>query len=110
MPEKDFFDEVLTRLPKAMQDAVAVRTAEMLEDREMDHEFALVLTGIGDLDDELMDALHEAGCDDCTPVLRNGEVVLTFARAAATRGEAISDAIRDVRSSGLGVDVLRVDD
>ena len=30
MPTKDFFEEVIPRLPKATRDAIAVRTSEML--------------------------------------------------------------------------------
>jgi hypothetical protein len=112
MPAKDFFGEVLARLPKATRDAISARTAEMLEEDAGlgEHEFSLVLAGIGDLDDELMDALHEAGCDDATPGLRDGEVVVTFARAAATRREAILSAIRDISGARICADILSVDD
>ena len=77
---------------------------------EREHEFALVLTGIGDFDDDVMDALHEAGCDDATPSLRFGKVILTFSRPAGSLREAILGAIRDIRGAKIGADVLRVDD
>jgi hypothetical protein len=114
MPEKDFFEEVLTRLPEATRDAIAVRMAEMMDEeavtsREREHEFTLVLTGIVDLDDEVMDALFEAGCSDATPALRSRVVSLTFSRAAASLEEAILGATRDIRAAGIGADVLRVE-
>jgi hypothetical protein len=77
---------------------------------EREHEFALVLTGISDFDDDFMDSLFEAGCDDATPCLRYGTVVLTFARSAGSLREAILSAIRDIRNAKLGVDVLQVDE
>jgi hypothetical protein len=77
---------------------------------EREHEFALVLTGISDFDDDMMDSLFEAGCDDATPCLRYGKVVLTFSRMAASLKEAILSAIHDIRKARIGADVLRVDD
>ncbi len=76
---------------------------------ELEFDFALVLSGVTELDEILFDALYEAGCDDATLSLQHGVVVLDFSRSAASLKEAILGAIRDVRRSGLGVDVLRVD-
>ena len=77
---------------------------------EREHEFALVLSGIDDFDDEMMDALFEAGCDDATPSLRFGKVHLTFSRVAKSMREAILGAIRDVLRANIEAGVLRVDD
>ena len=60
------------------------------------HEFTVVLFE-AKLNDEVMNALFEAGCDDATVSSRNGNVILTFSRKARSRTEAIVSACRDVR-------------
>lgn len=79
----------------------------MTTDRE--HDFVLVLSGVSDLTDEVADALFAAGCDDATPSLRFGRVYLTFTRSAPSLKAAVLSAIKQVRSAGLGADVVRVD-
>jgi hypothetical protein len=74
------------------------------------HEFVLVLAGVSELGDRIMNALFEAGCDDATPSIRHGRVYLTFEREAVSLGEAILSAIRDVMKAGIGASVLYVDD
>jgi hypothetical protein len=75
-----------------------------------EHEFVLVLSGVSELGPEVTDALFEAGCDDATPSVRSGRVYLTFTREASSFKEAIISAIRDVKRSRIGVEVLNVDD
>lgn len=75
-----------------------------------EHEFVLVLSGIANIDQPVMDALFEAGCDDATPSLRFGRVYLTFAREAPSMKEAIFSAIRDVRRAKIGADVVCIDE
>lgn len=77
--------------------------------RDREHDFTLILTGIGELTEEAEDALFEAGCDDATLSVRGGVVSLRFSRVAPMLKDAILGAIRDVRRAGLGADVLRVD-
>lgn len=77
--------------------------------RESEHEFTLVLTGVTPETPGVEDALFEAGCDDATLAFRMGRPVLTFARTAKSLKEAILSAIHNVRSAGVGLDVLRVD-
>jgi hypothetical protein len=77
---------------------------------EREHEFDLVLTGISDFDEDTMDALFEAGCDDATPSLQYGKVNLAFTRTAPSLKDAILSAIENVRSAGIGADVLQVDE
>jgi len=77
---------------------------------EREHEFALVLTGISDFDDNILEALLEAGCDDATVSLQHGKVSMDFTRTALSLKDAVVSAIRDVRRAGIGADVLRVDD
>lgn len=74
-----------------------------------EHDFTLVLTGVGDLTDAVQDKLFSAGCDDATIALRSGRLYMTFSREAATLKDAILAAIRGVRSAEIGADVLRVD-
>ncbi len=77
---------------------------------EREHDFVLVLNGISELTDEVQDALYEAGCDDATLSVRRGRFYLTFSRIAPTIKDAIVSAVRDVKKTTLGIDVLRVDD
>ena len=74
-----------------------------------EHEFVLVLSGSTDLDDSLMDALFEAGCDDATPSLKYGRISMMFTRVAPSFQEAVYTAIRDVKKTGLA-DVYSMDE
>jgi hypothetical protein len=75
---------------------------ESLKERDREHDFELVLTGITELTTEVEDALFEAGCDDATLSARSGQVFLTFSRTAPTREDAIQSAIRDVQKANIG--------
>ncbi len=72
-------------------------------------EFALVLGGLQDLTDDVMDRLHHAGCDDATFSLRYGQVYAEFSRVAKSYSQAIFSAIQNVRSADVGAELLRVD-
>lgn len=76
--------------------------------REFD--FALVLDGLNDLTDDVMDRLFKAGCDDATFSLRYGRVFAEFSRNATSYSEAVLSAIRDVRRASVGADLLRVNE
>jgi hypothetical protein len=76
---------------------------------ECEHEFTLVLAGISELTQNVVDALFEAGCDDATIASRSGRIVATFSRTAPSLKDAILTAIRCVRKANVGADVLRVD-
>ena len=76
---------------------------------DIEHDFALVLTGLTELTTEAENALFEAGCDDATLSVRFGAVYLTFARVAPSLKDAILTAILDVRKANIGADVLRID-
>jgi hypothetical protein len=73
------------------------------------HEFVLVLSGVTVLDERVMNALFEAGCDDATPSLRFGTIYLTFDREAVSLRKAILTAIGDVMRAGIGASVKYVD-
>ena len=76
---------------------------------EREHDFTLLLTGIDDLTPEVENALLGSGCDDGTIAMRSGRPFITFSRRAPSMKDAILSAIENVRSAGIGADVLRVD-
>jgi hypothetical protein len=65
------------------------------------YDFTLVLANLAELSDAQANGLFEAGCDDATPVSRDGRALLHFAREAASLEHAIRSAIADVARSGL---------
>jgi hypothetical protein len=76
---------------------------------ETEFDFTLVLDGVEEITTEIEDALFAAGCDDATVSMRFGRMYLTFSRLAVSLKDAILSAIKDVRASGIGATVLRVD-
>ena len=74
-----------------------------------EHTFVVVLDGVEELGQTVMDALYEAGCGDATPSVRHGRVYLTFEREAASLKEAILSAIRDIKRADIGAEALAVD-
>jgi hypothetical protein len=74
------------------------------------YEFALILEDLPEITDEVADRLYEAGCDDSTPVSRDGIVRLEFDREAGTLEEAIQSAIDDVISAGYRVSRVESDE
>ncbi len=83
---------------------------ESRDDCEREYDFILILTGVTELSQHVVDSLFEAGCDDGTISLQWGRVIITFSRTAPSLNAAILSAIRDVRNAGIGADVLRIDD
>lgn len=77
---------------------------------EIDHDFALIIGGVGELTDAVMDKFFEAGCSDATFSIQHGRVYAEFTRRALSLESAILSAIGDVVRSGVGADVLRIDD
>ena len=73
------------------------------------HNFVLVLSGLSEPDEELEDALFEAGCDDGTLAFRNRTGYIEFGRQAASLEEAILSAIRDVERSDSRIAVVSVE-
>lgn len=72
------------------------------------HEFTFVLDHTTN-DDEI-DALYEAGCDDATPVQEEARTLLHFHREAASLAEALVSALRDVERTGLHVAAVDTED
>ncbi|MEX1042391.1 MAG: hypothetical protein WDZ51_17290 [Pirellulaceae bacterium] len=73
-------------------------------------EFTLILSGLTDFDDAMVDQLVEAGCDDATVAQRYGRVYITFARETSSHQEAILTAIRDIHRANIGATVMRIED
>ena len=71
------------------------------------YDFTLETGGKDLLDDEVCDALYEAGCDDAGIGRFLGVYYLDFTREAGTYCEAVRTAIKDVQSVP-GVRVTRV--
>ncbi|MDN5853766.1 MAG: hypothetical protein L0K86_13160 [Actinomycetia bacterium] len=74
----------------------------------MTHEFVLVLDRRAD--DEEIDALFDAGCDDATPVREDGRTMLQFDRESESLVGALVSALYDVERAGLKVASVRSDD
>lgn len=53
-------------------------------------EFTLILSGIDELTDEILDRLYKAGCDDALLGVRDGIVFADFAREAQSLTEPFS--------------------
>ena len=68
--------------------------------------FAVYVTGI-DPSGAYEDRLYEAGCDDATIVVRDGEMHLNFEREAPAFSDAVGAALRDIERAGGRV--LRVE-
>jgi hypothetical protein len=77
---------------------------------EREYDFALILAGIADLTDEVMDAFFSAGCDDATFTLRYGLIFAEFSRSARSFEDAILSAIHQIRRADTGAEVIRVND
>jgi transcriptional regulator with XRE-family HTH domain len=74
-----------------------------------EYDFTLILAGISDFDEDTVDKLFDAGCDDATVAQRHGRVYITFSREAESLVEAIISAVFDVKKANIGASVLRID-
>ncbi len=66
-------------------------------------DFTVIPAPETDLSEDLAEALFEAGCDDCTPIVSNGMPLICFHREAANMHEAICSAVADVQRTGCKV-------
>jgi hypothetical protein len=71
--------------------------------------FRLDLAGVDVDNDDQLDALFEAGCDDATFANDGGGTYAVFHRNAPSPESAVLSAIRDLEGVGAPVRVLRVD-
>jgi hypothetical protein len=74
-----------------------------------EYEFTLILSGIDELTDEVLDRLHEAHCDDALIGMRDGVVFADFARESDSLTNAVLSATRDIESAAIGATVLHVE-
>jgi hypothetical protein len=72
-------------------------------------DFTFTLAGVDDLTVAVADALYVAGCDDASPHSEGPTVYLDFHREAASLGDAIGSAVRDVERAGFAVARVDVD-
>lgn len=79
----------------------------MFRKRRTTFDFTLATSGRDVLDDEVFDALHEAGCDDSLVGRVGGVDRLSFTREAGSYSEAVRSAIEDIQSVP-GMRVTRV--
>lgn len=75
----------------------------------MTYGFTVYLQGVSAVTDELTERLFDSGCDDATPVSRNGEAAVGFDRDAASLEAAIASAVADVRAAGFAVSRVELD-
>jgi hypothetical protein len=75
----------------------------------MEFSFTLLLDGLNINDQESLDKIFEAGCDDATFGERDGVVIAMFDRDAETFVSALGSAIQSLESAIEGIQVLRVE-
>jgi hypothetical protein len=66
-------------------------------------DFQLVLNDVVAVNEEIADALYDAGCDDGTPFSSQGVAAVGFSRDADSLEEAIRSAIADINKAGFTV-------
>ena len=66
-------------------------------------DFQLVLADVETMNEEIADALYEAGCDDGTAFSSQGIAAIGFSREAQSLEEAVRSAIADVNKAGFVV-------
>lgn len=74
-----------------------------------EYEFALIVEGVADISDAVVDALFDAGCDDATISLRHGLLSIEFSRLAPSLQDAIYSASANIRAALPEARILRVD-
>lgn len=77
---------------------------------EREYEFALIISGEHELNEQVESTLFEAGCDDATFSIQHGMLYAEFSRSAKSLKDAIVSAILDIRKADIGADALRVDE
>jgi hypothetical protein len=75
----------------------------------MRFDFTMILAPGTDLSEDVAEALFEAGCDDCSPVVTGGVPLLYFHREAANLHEAIRSAVAEVQRAGCKVAEVRIE-
>lgn len=68
----------------------------------MKYEFSLILVG-DNLDEEEVDKIYGADCDDASILTRDGVTRVQFDRHATSLDEALASAIQSVEQAGFAV-------
>jgi len=76
---------------------------------ESEYDFTLVVDGIVELNDDVLNALFEAGCDDVTFSMRSGRLFAAFSRMGLSMMQAVRNAIGDLKKANVGAAVLRIE-
>ena len=73
------------------------------------YRFVVVLRGLDVIDDDLANALYEAGCDDGSPFSSEGVAAVGFDREADSLESAIRSAVADVQKTGCTVQKVEIE-
>ena len=73
------------------------------------YDFVVVLKGLDVIDDDLAEALYEAGCDDGSPFSSGGVAAVGFSREADCLESAIRSAVADVQKAGCTVQRIEIE-
>jgi hypothetical protein len=73
------------------------------------YSFTLFIQGSDVLDDQNLDMLFEAGCDDATFGARDGAQYGEFDREAVSFSAALASAIHDMTNAFPGLEIVRVE-
>ena len=73
------------------------------------YDFVVVLKGLDVIDDDLAEALYEAGCDDGSPFSSGGVAGVGFSREADCLESAIRSAVADVQKAGCTVQRIEIE-
>ena len=71
--------------------------------------FVVVLRGLDVIDDDLANALYEAGCDDGSPFSSEGIAAVGFDREADSLESAIRSAVADAQKAGCTVKKVEIE-
>jgi hypothetical protein len=67
------------------------------------YEFQVILSDVAEMNEEISNALYDAGCQDGTPFSGEGVAGVGFTREADSLDSAIRSAIADVQKAGYSV-------
>lgn len=84
-------------------------SASKVNAKTQEYQFTFILDYPGGIDAELEDALYEAGCDDALLYQQTGILHLEFTREASSLKEAVSSAMRAIRSARVAVELAGVE-
>lgn len=73
------------------------------------YRFTVILAALGEISDDLAEALFEAGCDDGSPWSSQGVAAVGFDREAESFEQAVRSAIADVQKTGCHVAWVKIE-